>query len=252
MRFNVTINQQKCLENGLNASQSALMSLLTELSSWASEKMIDGKLYWHISRNKVVQELPLFYEKSDTVYRHFKVLKSLNMIEYLTQNRMDFICLTEAGKGWNKLGNKSEFEPNSEINPRKLGNKSEFNKEVKVLKNKVVSVLNSEINPTYNNYNNTSNEKEEKALSFFERNSPSEWEVFKMRFRKEFDVLEWEKFKELFDLKADEETLEYTTKKISARLTRFAINYVENLKKPVKKLISPEVEVNHPSRKRIS
>lgn len=99
--------------------------------------------------------------------------------------------------------------------------------------------------------NNTMN-REEKALSFFQTNSPSEWEIFQMRFRKEFEVTEWEKFIELFNCKVDEETLEYTTKIIGARLTRFAINYVENLKKPVKKLISTEIETNHPSRKRIS
>ncbi|WP_202703132.1 helix-turn-helix domain-containing protein [Flavobacterium sp. UGB4466] len=100
--------------------------------------------------------------------------------------------------------------------------------------------------------NSNKEKREETSLAFFQRNSPSEWEVFQMRFRKEFDLAEWEKFQELFNCKADEESLEYTTKIISARLTRFAINYVENLKKPVKKLISTEVEINHPSRKRIS
>lgn len=102
-----------------------------------------------------------------------------------------------------------------------------------------------------NTINNTVN-REENALAFFQQNSPSDWEIFQMRFRKEFDQAEWGKFIELFNLKADEESLEYTIKKINARLTRFAINYVENMKKPVKQLQKIESEIVPPSRKRIS
>ncbi|WP_369616934.1 helix-turn-helix domain-containing protein [Flavobacterium sp. CFS9] len=99
---------------------------------------------------------------------------------------------------------------------------------------------------------NSNKEIEETALAFFEKNCPSDWEVFQMRFRKEFDVTEWGKFKELFNLKVDEESLEFTTKIINARLTRFAINYVENMKKPVKQLRKEDLEIVSPSRKRIS
>jgi hypothetical protein len=109
------------------------------------------------------------------------------------------------------------------------------------------------VTPLYENItiNNTMN-REDKALAFFEVNSPSEWETFQMRFRKQFDEKEWLKFKELFDCKVDEEGLEFTTKIISARLNRFAINYCENLKKRVTKEISIESGVNHPSRKKIA
>jgi hypothetical protein len=109
------------------------------------------------------------------------------------------------------------------------------------------------VTPIYENItiNNTMN-REEKALAFFEVNSTSEWENFQMRFRKQFDEKEWLKFKELFDCKVDEESLEFTTKIIGARLNRFAINYCENLRKKVVKEISIESGVNHPSRKKIA
>ncbi|WP_281225389.1 helix-turn-helix domain-containing protein [Flavobacterium aquiphilum] len=95
-----------------------------------------------------------------------------------------------------------------------------------------------------NTINNTMN-REEKALAFFEKNSPSEWDNFQMRFMKNFDLKEWEKFKELFNCKIDEEGLEFTTKIISARLTRFAINYIQNLNKEKTKI--PASELNYKS-----
>lgn len=78
-----------------------------------------------------------------------------------------------------------------------------------------------------NTINNTMN-REENALAFFEQNSPSEYENYLMRFRKKFTDNDWDKFRELFDCKAVEESLEFTTQKIKARLTRFTLNYLEN------------------------
>ena len=80
-----------------------------------------------------------------------------------------------------------------------------------------------------NNTINNTIEREENALAFFEKNSPSEWENFLMRFRKKFTDPEWEKFREIFDCKIIEEEIEFTTKKIGARLTRFALNYLAAL-----------------------
>ena len=103
--------------------------------------------------------------------------------------------------------------------------------------------------------NNTMNKKEENALAYLIKNSLSEWENFQMRFKKNFKSEEWEKFQELFDCKFNEEGREFSVKTISSRLTRFAINYCENLKKAENKekgSFPIEVSVNHPSRKKIA
>ncbi|MDM1464039.1 helix-turn-helix domain-containing protein [Myroides odoratimimus] len=75
--------------------------------------------------------------------------------------------------------------------------------------------------------NNTINNKG--ALEFLKENSFSLYENFEMRFKKQ--ISDFPKFCELFDLKFDEENLEYTVKKINSRLTRFAINYCDNERK---------------------
>ena len=162
MRFSTYINNQKSLEWGLNANQAALFDLLNQASSWAEEVVVDGVVYYWVSRNKVIEELPLFYKTGDTVYRHFSELNEKGLIVYLKQGKhgdKDLIRLTEKGKSWN------EFKPhpirvNSEINPNKqpeLQNKSEITR--KQIRD------NSEINPTNNNtnYKNTTDHNNKKT-----------------------------------------------------------------------------------------
>lgn len=74
--------------------------------------------------------------------------------------------------------------------------------------------------------NITINNTENSALSFLKENNPSLYETFLMQYQSK--IKDFQKFCELFDCKVIEEGLEWTGKKINARLTRFAINYIEN------------------------
>lgn len=145
MRFITTINNKKCLEWEISGTQGALMALLYEANAWAKEIIIDNKVYYFVSKNLILRELPLYYEKVDTVYRHLKVLAQKGIIEYIKQDKKDLIRLTEKGKTWNyqkteKEVENSDFNPNkninSDTNPNELGFQSE--KEAK----------NSDFNPT--------------------------------------------------------------------------------------------------------
>lgn len=152
MRFSTYLNNAKCMEWKINATQGILFALLYEAPAWAKEEIIENKTYYFVSRNLILNELPMFFEKSDTVYRNLKVLQEKGIIEYIKQGKKDLIRITTKGKTWNEFkDNSSEKNPNSERNseknPSNLGKKSE--KEQK----------NSEKNPTNNNtiynYNNT-------------------------------------------------------------------------------------------------
>jgi len=162
MRFSTYINNQKAIEWGLNANQAALFDLLNQAASWAEEVIVDGVVYYWVSRNKVLEELPLFYRTSDTVYRHFAELDEKGLIIYLKQGKhgdKDLIRLTEKGKSWNEF-KPEKIRDNSEINPSlgdELGNKSEITR--KQIRD------NSEINPTNNNtnYKNTTDHNNKKT-----------------------------------------------------------------------------------------
>lgn len=142
MRFSTTLNNQKCMEWELNSTQGVLIALLYEANAWANEEIIDDKTYYFVSRNLILKELPMFFEKADTVYRNLKVLAEKGIIEYIKHKGMDLIRLTEKGKSWNFIESNLEkspnFDNNSEKNPSEFGKKSENN---------------SEKNPTYKDTN---------------------------------------------------------------------------------------------------
>ncbi|SUB58982.1 Uncharacterised protein [Phocoenobacter uteri] len=151
MRFSTYINNQKCVDWGLNANQGALFDLLNQASSWAKPIYEDNEVFYWVSRNEVIAQLPLFYSKSDTVYRHFKDLAKKGLIVYIKKGSKDLIRLTEKGKEWNEFypSNSDSNPNNSEIVPNntpKLGNKSE--------KTRIQIRKISEIDPTNNITNN--------------------------------------------------------------------------------------------------
>ncbi|HHE3654164.1 TPA: hypothetical protein ACPDWD_001481 [Pasteurella multocida] len=140
MRYSTYINNQKCLEWDLNPTQGALFDLINQSASWAQAIAMDGTVFYWVSKGKVIEQLPLFYKKMDTVYRHFTDLHKKGLIEYRKQNDKDLIRLTAKGREWN------EFNP--ELN-NTLGSKSEPAR---------MSIrTNSDLNPTDNNINNNIN-----------------------------------------------------------------------------------------------
>ena len=133
MRFSTYLNNAKCMEWQIKATQGILFSLLYEAPAWAKEEIIENKTYYFVSRNLILDELPMFFEKSDTVYRNLKALQEKGLIEYIKQGKKDLIRITAKGKTWNEFkDNNSEKSPsseqNSEKNPNNLGKKSENKK----------------------------------------------------------------------------------------------------------------------------
>ena len=138
MKYTFTINQKQAIELGLtNINQTIILGLIADSHTWAETEIIDGTVYYWTARQKIANELPLLNLKPDSIYRHLKSLADLGLIDYIKSGKKDCVKLTKLGKSY-YVGNKSELDTNSEINPTKLGNKSEKH---------------SEMNPTYKNTN---------------------------------------------------------------------------------------------------
>lgn len=157
MIFSSTIDNQTASRWGINVEDAYLFTWIYSLPVWADRSVIDGKDFYHGSRNSVHKALPLASDKSDTIYRQLKRLQSAGIIEHEKVGLKDFIHITPKGREWNLIQT-SEKDPTlgsndqaSEKNPDKLGKKSESG---------------SEKNPTYYNYNKehyNNSDKEEGA-----------------------------------------------------------------------------------------
>ena len=122
MRFTLSINQAKCIEWGINTTQGFVIDLINQASSWAEPVVLPKKqVYYFVARSKVADELPLIFSKEkglknnyDSVYRVFKQLTKVGLIEYKKFGGKDVVRLTDKGKTWNfseshpKLGSDSE------------------------------------------------------------------------------------------------------------------------------------------------
>lgn len=187
MRFSTTLNNQKCMEWELNATQGVLIALLYEANAWANEEIIDGKIYYFVSRNLILKELPMFFEKADTVYRNLKVLAEKGIIEYIKHKGKDLIRLTEKGKSWNFIENNIEnnseknpnFDSNSEKSPSKFGKKSENNSE----KNPTNKDTNIKKDISKNNKEKYKKEKKQNEIQEFINNLDRDEEYKELLFK---------------------------------------------------------------------
>ena len=194
MRFSTYLNNAKCMEWQIKATQGILFSLLYEAPAWAKEEIIENKTYYFVSRNLILDELPMFFEKSDTVYRNLKALQEKGLIEYIKQGKKDLIRITAKGKTWNEFKeNNSEknpsFEENSEKNPTNNNTIYNYNN-TNILNNIYSSVI---------DYLNRKTERTGKEK--YSSTSPKTQKLIKARLREKYEL---EDFKTVIDKKCKE------------------------------------------------
>lgn len=105
-----------------NINQAIVLDLLLNASSWAEPVVYEDEVYYWVARQAVCSQLPFLKLKPDTVYRHYKKLLELGLIDYIKVGKKDCTRPTELGKSY-------QFAM-SEIDPSKLGNRSENNSEI--------------------------------------------------------------------------------------------------------------------------
>jgi len=101
MRYTTRINNVRALEWGINMTQAALFDLINECASWASTVSINGVTFYWVSRQLVIEELPLVFRKEDAVYRTLKVLEEKGLVETAKMDGRDYVRITPEGAKWN-------------------------------------------------------------------------------------------------------------------------------------------------------
>jgi len=155
MKYTITLNQPLMIKYNLNMTKWCMLDILSIAPTWSDVIVVDNKPYYHISRNKIVDELKALDLKPDTVYRYLKELTENGFILYIKKDGKDLITFTQKAKNLFRE-NHSEKNPNSYENsenfPNKLGKKSENH---------------SEKNPTYKDtrINKNTNIKERESNS---------------------------------------------------------------------------------------
>ncbi|SHG28286.1 helix-turn-helix domain-containing protein [Flavobacterium johnsoniae] len=96
-------------------------------------------------------------------------------------------------------------------------------------------------NNTSNITNNITENKEESALAFFEKEFPIRFENMMIQFKKQIN--DYEKFVQLFEATVLQEKLEFDGNVIEGRFRKFAINWVSNQDKFDTKVIELKAEV---------
>ncbi|SEN66307.1 hypothetical protein [Halomonas caseinilytica] len=125
MQFTLTINQAKATEWGLNAQQAFLFAFVYEVPSWARPITTDDGVFYALSKDKIVEELPLVSGKADTAYRQLRELAKKGVIELSSNGSITLVRLTDQGKTWNKKVDGSEKYPSPSKDRKKIRGGSE-------------------------------------------------------------------------------------------------------------------------------
>ena len=104
MKFSTYINNQKAVEWGLNANQAALLDYLISMhkqicNTYAHWETMEDILI-KISYQDICNQLPLYYKKTDTVYRALKALIDKELIinhRISVQNRIECVSISKKG-----------------------------------------------------------------------------------------------------------------------------------------------------------
>ena len=144
MKYIIQLNQKACIDLGItNPKQAFIFDFLTTAATWADPVVVDGEVYYWVSRTIIAKELQILGIKDDTIYRHLKALDKIGVIKYKKSKGKDLIQITQKGKAYlfdnygidlNKNTQEAaEKKLNNKINVQKVFNA--FGIDIKTLEN---------------------------------------------------------------------------------------------------------------------
>lgn len=226
MQYIITINQQAGHQLGLSLKESALLDLFSKLSTWADAKCFQDGVFYYIAYSAIVKQLPMVFQKENTVYKHLVSLRQKGLIlqRKTGSTQKNYICLTQKAKNLFRVGKKSEPMRGSEKNPSGVGKKSEPLKGSLVPKNQTNSLRGSEKNPTNNNTNtNDTILIDNPAFEYLKQNHRIELDAWLMNNKS--SIPNFKKFIEFFEIQVYAENIKYECHTLIGRLRKLKFNW---------------------------
>lgn len=108
MDYNISINQPKSIEWGLNLSEAAIFSWIYNVPSWSKKTLLeDGKLFFWASKGNCLEDMAIVTTKRNTLNTIYAKLESIGVIESIRRNNCDYVFITEKGIQWRQNKNTS-------------------------------------------------------------------------------------------------------------------------------------------------
>lgn len=185
MKYNININQTKCIEFWLNLQQWAIMDIMSQLSTWADPISTEQWIYYYLSRWKLIDELPIISGKKNTFQIIIKSLKDKWLLDHYHDqvSKKWYYRLSELWKTFT-LGEKNH-QAWWKISPT-LSEKNHHNNITNnnITNNNIHSLTSNEVNSFINNIstnellvnkNSDIVEINNKESSFVELNNKNTW-----------------------------------------------------------------------------
>lgn len=101
MRRFSNIDNQFCINQGINLPQAYVYEWMLNLSKWASTIIIEGSVFYFASKNKAVEDLIILTSKTNTMHTYYKALEQKGLIIIRKIDSKDYVHITEKSREWN-------------------------------------------------------------------------------------------------------------------------------------------------------
>jgi DNA-binding transcriptional ArsR family regulator len=226
MKYNILINQKQCIDQGISLKAGALLDLFSELSSWATPATFDDGIYYFLAYNKILADLPLVFSSKRTVSRFVTELKEKGFVDQRKRgkNLDNYVRLSDEGKHLLRFAKNGEGVQGSPILATTLAKNGEPLKPIQTFA--VVKNINQG-SPKMATNNNTTiiNNKyiDFLAYNFLQKEAKTDIDTWEMQNKK--SLSDYTNFLKYFEIKVEEEEIEFTPNKLMGRLKRLKFNW---------------------------
>lgn len=102
MTYNLTIDQEFAVVNGLTLTQVSTLAAFMTLPVWSKTVAIDGNVWYLYSENQMAKDFPLLFSVSKRCYKNISELEKSGFVQLTKLGREKYVRFTEKCADWGK------------------------------------------------------------------------------------------------------------------------------------------------------